>query len=151
MSLPGLNALPWPSLLPRVELALNAVISLERTLRTLPDDIRLLQLELASVGAIHGELHAMRGDLQQVAVAVGRLHEEIGRLPPDVVHLRETVDAMHSGVCTLDERVASMGSAVVGVERIANRLAHPLRPRRAAKAEPEPLPQPDVDVAPDEA
>ncbi len=136
VSLPGIGALPplpsLPSLLPRVELALEAVIALERTLRTLPDDIRLLQLELASVGAIHGELHAMRGDLQQVAVAVGRLQEEISRLPPDVVHLRETVDAMYSGVRTLDDRVAAMGSAVDGVERIATRLAHPLRPRRAA-------------------
>lgn len=139
VSLPGIGSLPplpsLPTLLPRVELALNAVISLERTLRTLPDDIRLLQLELASVGAIHGELHAMRGDLQHVAVAVGLLHEEIGRLPPDVVHMRDTVDAMYAGVRTLDDRVASMGSAVVGVERIANRLAHPLRPRRALKTD----------------
>lgn len=133
MSLPGLSALPsLPVLLPRVEQALNAVIALERTLRTLPDDIRLLQLELASVGAIHGELHAMRGDLQHVAVAVGRLQQEIALLPPDVVHLRETVDAMYGGVRTLDERVASMGSAVDGVERIAARLAHPLQRRRAA-------------------
>lgn len=148
VSLPGIGALPplpaLPSLLPRVELALNAVISLERTLRTLPDDIRLLQLELASVGAIHGELRAMRGDLQLVAVAVGRLHEEIGRLPPDVVHMRETVDAMYDGVRTLDDRVAAMGSAVVGVERIANRLAHPLRPRRALKADADAEATPDV-------
>lgn len=147
VSLPGIGSLPplptLPSLLPRVEMALNAVISLERTLRTLPDDIRLLQLELASVGAIHGELHAMRGDLQLVAVAVGRLHEEIGRLPPDVVHLRDTVDAMYVGVRALDGRVASMGSAVVGVERIANRLAHPLRPRRGSKVEADSEPTPD--------
>lgn len=146
LSLPGIGALPpLPALLPRVELALNAVIALERTLRTLPEDIRLLQLELASVGAIHGELRAMRGDLQQVAVAVGRLHEEIGRLPPDVVHLRETVDAMHGGVRTLDVRVAAMGSAVVGVERIANRLAHPLRPRRATRIDPDPQSAADAD------
>lgn len=135
VSLPGIGALP--SLLPRVELALNAVIALERTLRTLPDDIRLLQLELASVAAIHGELHAMRGDLQHVAVAVGRLHQEIGRLPPDVVHLRETVDAMYVGVRTLDDRVAAMGSAVDGVERVAARLAHPLRPRRTLRPDAE--------------
>ncbi len=138
VSLPGIGTLPsLPALLPRIELALNAVIALERTLRTLPDDIRLLQLELASVGAIHGELHAMRGDLQHVAIAVSRLHEEIGRLPPDVVHMRDTVDAMYVGVRTLDDRVAAMGSAVVGVERIANRLAHPLRPRRALRTEAE--------------
>lgn len=139
VNLPGIGALPalptLPTLLPRVEQALNAVIALERTLRTLPDDIRLLQLELASVGAIHGELQAMRGDLQQVTVAVGRLHEEIGRLPPDIGHLRETVDSMYGGVRTLDDRVASMGSAVVGVERIATRLAHPLRPRRGVRGE----------------
>lgn len=145
VSLPGIGSLPTlPSLLPRVELALNAVIALERTLRTLPDDIRLLQLELASVGAIHGELHAMRGDLQHVAVAVARLHEEIGRLPPDVVHMRDTVDAMYAGVRTLDDRVAAMGSAVVGVERIATRLAHPLRPRRALRTEAADPEQPDA-------
>lgn len=144
VSLPGIGALPsLPSLLPRVELALNAVIALERTLRTLPADIRLLQLELASVGAIHGELHAMRGDLQDVAVAVGRLHEEIARLPPDIAHLRDTVDVMYTGVRTLDDRVAAMGSAVVGVERIAGRLAHPLRPRRAVRADVDGEPSPD--------
>lgn len=141
VSLPGIGTLPplpsLPALLPRIEQALSAVIALERTLRTLPDDIRLLQLELASVGAIHGELRAMRGDLQHVTVAVSRMHDEIGRLPPDVVHMRDTVDAMHAGVRTLDDRVAAMGSAVVGVERIANRLAHPLRPRRALRAEAE--------------
>lgn len=142
VSLPGIGALPsLPSLLPRVELALNAVIALERTLRTLPDDIRLLQLELASVGAIHGELHAMRGDLQHVAIAVGRLHDEISRLPPDVVHMRDTVDAMYIGVRTLDERVAAMGSAVDGVERIAARLAHPLRQRRTLRADAGPEPR----------
>jgi uncharacterized protein YoxC len=106
------------------------VIALERTLRTLPDDIRLLQLELASVGAIHGEMHAMRIDVQRMTVSVDRLTTEIERLPPDVVHLRETVDAMFAGVRTLDDRVAAMGNAVDGVERVAARLAHPLRGRR---------------------
>lgn len=136
VSIPGIGALPGlpslPALLPRIELALDAVLALERTLRTLPEDIRLLQLELASVGAIHGELHAMRSDLQRVAGAVDRLHEEIGRVAPDVTHLRDAVDAMYGGVRTLDERVAAMGSAVDGVERVAARLAHPLRPRRSA-------------------
>ncbi len=140
MNLPRIGALPslpgLPVLLPRVEAALDAVIALERTLRTLPEDIRLLQLELASVGAIHGELHAMRGDVQRMTVSVDRLTTEIERLAPDVDHLRDTVDAMYAGVRTLDDRVAAMGSAVDGVERVASRLAHPLRPRRAGRTGP---------------
>lgn len=129
-SMPGVPGIPavWG----RIDAAIDAVISLERTLRSLPDDIRLLQLELASVGAMHLEMRGMRSDIGSVVTEVAALRAEIALLPPDVGHLRSAVDGMFGEVTSLGERVVRMDGALGGVERMASRIAHPLRPRRAA-------------------
>lgn len=124
-----LPTIALPQLLPRVEAALDAVISLERSLRTLPTSIDLLRREVEVLSEVRDDMKGMRGDLRDVIGAVDDLKLEIGRLPPDVTHLRGAVDAMHSSVGRLEDQVEGMGASLARIDRIAGRVVHPLRRR----------------------
>ncbi|MEV4421181.1 hypothetical protein AB0L40_14545 [Patulibacter sp. NPDC049589] len=136
-----------PQLLPRIEAALDAVVSLERALRTLPSSIELLRQELKVLSEVRDDMKGMRGDIRDVIGAVDDLKAEIGRLPPDVTHLRGAVDAMYASVDRIEDQVEGMSGSLAQIDRIAGRVVHPLRRRSrtrgaetAAEAEAEELP-----------
>lgn len=125
-----LPALPQlPQLLPRVEAALDAVVALERALRTLPEEILLLRREIAILSEVRDDMRGMRADIRDVIGSVDGLRAEIGLLPPDVQHLRGTVDGMYDAVSRLEDQVDIMGGSLDAVDRIAARVVHPLRRR----------------------
>jgi uncharacterized protein YoxC len=118
-----------PQLLPRIEAALDAVVALERGLRTLPESIALLREELAVLHEVRDDMRGMRGDIRDVIGAVEDLQTEIARLPPDVVHLRGSVDAMYASVDRVEDQVGGMSQSLHQIDRIAGRVVHPLRRR----------------------
>jgi hypothetical protein len=64
-------ALPQlPQLLPRVEAALDAVVALERALRTLPASFDRLRQELGVLSEVRDDMKGMRGDIRDVIGAV---------------------------------------------------------------------------------
>ncbi|WP_320670680.1 hypothetical protein [Patulibacter defluvii] len=135
-------ALPSPpQLIPKIERALDAVIALERTLRTLPDEIRALQVELAILTEVRDDMKGMRSDMRDVIASVEGLRSEIAGLQPD--NLRRAVVGMSGGVGRMEEAVSPLADVLAGVEksigemseslvqidRIARRFANPLRRR----------------------
>lgn len=118
-----------PKLLPRIEAALDAVVSLERALRTLPGSIDLLRRELEVLSEVRDDMKGMRADIRDVIGAVDDLKAEIGRLPPDVTHLRGAVDAMYASVDRMEGQVEGMSGSLQQIDRIAGRVVHPLRRR----------------------
>jgi uncharacterized protein YoxC len=118
-----------PPLLPKIETALDAVVSLERSLRTLPRSIDLLREELSVLQEVRDDMKGMRSDIRDVIGAVDDLKVEIGRLPPDVTHLRGAVDAMYSAVDRMEDQVEGMSGSLHQIDRIAGRVVHPLRRR----------------------
>jgi uncharacterized protein YoxC len=122
-----------PQLLPRVEAAIDAVISLERSLRALPTSIDLLRQELQVLAEVRDDMKGMRGDIRDVIGAVDDLKHEIGRLPPDVSHLRGAVDAMYASVDRMEDQVEGMTGSLAQIDRIAGRVVNPLR-RRTRRA-----------------
>lgn len=122
-----------PPLLPRVEAALDAVISLERALRTLPASIDLLRQELQVLSEVRDDMKGMRTDIRDVIGAVDDLKVEIGRLPPDVTHLRGAVDAMYASVDRMEDQVEGLSGSLAQIDRIAGRALHPLRRRTRAR------------------
>lgn len=138
-----------PQLLPRIEAALDAVVSLERSLRTLPQSIELLRRELEVLTEVRDDMKGMRGDIRDVIGAVDDLKAEIGRLPPDVTHLRGAVDAMYSSVDRMEDQVEGLGSSLQHIDRIAARVVHPLR-RRSARGRAGETAEADAEVIEDE-
>jgi uncharacterized protein YukE len=135
-------ALPsLPQLIPKIERALDAVISLERTMRTMPQDIRALQVELAMLTDVRDDMKGMRSDIRDVIVSVEGLRSEIADLQPD--NLRHAVIGMSGGVGRMEEAVSPLAEVLAGVEksigemseslvqidRIASRFVNPLRRR----------------------
>lgn len=118
-----------PQLLPRIEAALDAVVALERALRSLPASIDLLRQELQVLSEVRDDMKGMRGDIGDVIGAVDDLKAEIGRLPPDVTHLRGSVDAMYAAVDRMEDQVEGMSGSLQQIDRIAGRVVHPLRRR----------------------
>lgn len=123
-----------PQLVPRIEAALDAVVSLERVLRTLPATIELLRRELEVLSEVRDDMKGMRGDIRDVIGAVDDLKAEIGRLPPDVTHLRGSVDAMYASVDRLEDQVEGLSGSLQQIDRIAARVVHPLRRRSGVRA-----------------
>ncbi|MDO9409779.1 hypothetical protein [Patulibacter sp.] len=127
IALPHLPQLP--QLLPRVEAALDAVVALERALRTLPAAIEGLRRDLGVLTEVRDDMKGMRQDIKGVISAVDDLKVEIGRLPPDVTHLRGAVDAMYASVDRMEDQVEGMSGSLQQIDRIAGRVVHPLRRR----------------------
>ncbi|WP_026909416.1 hypothetical protein [Patulibacter minatonensis] len=134
----------FPQLLPRIEAALDAVVSLERALRTLPGSIELLRKELNVLSEVRDDMKGMRTDIRDVIGAVEDLKAEIGRLPPDVTHLRGAVDAMYAAVDRMEDQVEGMGGSLAQIDRIAGRVVHPLR-RRTRTRDPEATAEAEVE------
>jgi hypothetical protein len=118
-----------PQLWPRVEAALDAIVALERTMRTLPESIVLLREELAALQTVRDDVAGMRLEVRDLVGAVREMQSDIGRLPPDVGHLRGAVDAMSSTVDRVDGQMVGIGEALRHVDRIAGRVVDPLRRR----------------------
>jgi hypothetical protein len=116
-------------LIPRIEAALDAVVALERGLRTLPQSIDLLRTELQVLSEVRDDMKGMREEIRGVIGAVDDLKVEIGRLPPDVTHLRGSVDAMYASVDRMEGQVEGMSGSLQQIDRIAGRVVHPLRRR----------------------
>jgi hypothetical protein len=116
-------------LIPRIEAALDAVVALERGLRTLPQSIDLLRTELQVLSEVRDDMKGMRKEIRGVIGAVDDLKVEIGRLPPDVTHLRGSVDAMYASVDRMEGQVEGMSGSLQQIDRIAGRVVHPLRRR----------------------
>lgn len=128
---PGVPTLPRLQL-PRVEAALDAVLALERSLRALPEELRLLRLEVAILADVRQEVRGMREDVQGVIGAVDALRDELGQLPPDVRVLRGAFEGMDATVGRIAGDVDALGDAVGRLDRMAGRVAHPLRRRERA-------------------
>jgi hypothetical protein len=126
---PAIGLPQLPQLWPRLEAALDAIVALERTMRTLPESIVLLRAELAALQTVRDDVAGMRADIRRVIGAVEDLRAEIGLLPPDVGELRGTVSEMSSAVGRVEGQMLGIGESLRQIDRIAGRVVDPLRRR----------------------